>query len=101
MSVIIYQPSKTAMQSGTAKTQVWVLEHSKTAPRTIDPLMGYTSSTDMNQQVRLTFDSKDAAIAYARANGLAYQVREPKKRKPIKKAYADNFKFGRQVPWTH
>ena len=101
MSVIIYQPSKTAMQSGQAKTQSWVLEHQPSAPRTIDPLMGYTSSTDMNRQVRLTFDSKEDAIAYARANGLAYQVREPHKRKPISKSYADNFKYGRQIPWTH
>ena len=101
MSVRIYQPAKTAMQSGEGRTHEWVLEHEATSPRAIDPLMGWTSSPDTAQQVRLTFASKDAAVAYAIKNGLAYTVIEPSPRKPVRKAYADNFKFGRTGNWTH
>ena len=97
----IYKPAKTAMQSGTGKSKSWVLEYEPAAARSIDPLMGYTSSTDMNGQVRLSFEDKDAAIAYAEQHGLAYRVIEPKPRKPQPKSYADNFKFGRIGTWTH
>ncbi|MEL6289086.1 MAG: ETC complex I subunit [Pseudomonadota bacterium] len=101
MPVRIYRPSKTAMQSGTARTEVWLLEHERETPRSRDPLMGYTSSSETLTQVRMEFASKDEAIAYARRNGLAYVVDEPqtKKRKP--KSYADNFKYGRRQSWTH
>jgi hypothetical protein len=101
MAARIFKPAKTAMQSGEARTHHWVLEHEPTAARQIDPLMGWTSSADTGAQVRLEFDSKDDAIAYAVRNGLAYTVIEPKPRKPIRKAYADNFKFGRTGNWTH
>ncbi len=101
MAVRIYRPAKTAMQSGEGRTRTWVLEHEPTAARQIDPLMGWTSSTDTRQQVKLTFDSKEEAIRYATQNGLAYTVIEPTPRKPLRKAYADNFKFGRQGNWTH
>lgn len=97
----IYQPAKTAMQSGVARTQKWVLSHDRTSARTTDPLMGWTSSSDMRQQVELTFDTKDDAIAYAKRNGLAYTVSEAKPRKQKPKSYSDNFKFGRRAPWTH
>ena len=63
--------------------------------------MGWTSSTDMRQQVRLEFDTREEAVAYAERNGLAYVLSEPKVRKPIRKSYADNFKFGRIGSWTH
>jgi ETC complex I subunit conserved region len=101
MTARIYKPTKTAMQSGEARTHEWVLEHEPAAARAIDPLMGWTSSTDTAAQVRLEFESKDAAIAYAERNGLAYTVIEPTVRKPIRKSYADNFKFGRIGNWTH
>ena len=97
----IFQPSRTAMQSGDAGTKSWVLEYEPEAPRVNDPLMGWTSSGDMRQQLKLQFDTKDEAVAYAEANGIAYVVSEPKPRSPLKKAYADNFKFGRDEPWTH
>lgn len=97
----IYRPSKTAMQSGTAQTQKWVLEFDRESARTTEPLMGWTSSSDMKQQVKLTFDDKDEAIAYAKRNGLAYRVSEPKPRKQTPKSYSDNFKFGRVGTWTH
>ncbi len=101
MPARIYKPAKTAMQSGLARTESWVLEHEPAAARQIDPLMGWTSSGDMRSQLRLTFDSKEAAIAYAERNGIAYTLTEPKPRKAVKKSYADNFKFGRIGSWTH
>jgi hypothetical protein len=101
MAARIFQPSKTAMQSGEARTKDWVLEFEPEAPRFIDPLMGWTGSTDMKQQIRLEFDTKDEAIAYAARNGLAYTVVEPKPRRAIRKSYAENFKFGRIGSWTH
>lgn len=97
----IYRPAKTAMQSGKAKTKEWVLEFAPAAARTIEPLMGWTSSTDMNGQVRLTFDSRDEAIAYAVKHAIPHQVLEPKEPKRVIKAYGDNFATSRRSPWTH
>ena len=101
MTARIYQPAKTAMQSGKGRTKGWVLEHEPAAAREIDPLMGWTSSSDMRQQIKLRFDSKEDAVAYAERNGLPYVVEEHKKRLVIKKSYADNFKYGRIGSWTH
>jgi hypothetical protein len=97
----IYRPAKTAMSSGQAKTQDWVLDYEPAAPRTIEPLMGYTSSGDMQSQVRLTFTTREEAIAYAERNGIAYQVSEPKDRKRRAVSYSDNFRSDRSQPWTH
>lgn len=101
MPARIYRPAKTAMQSGRAKTKKWVLEFEPAEARQIDPLMGWTSSGDMNSQVVLRFESKEAAMAYAERHGIAYQIQEPKKPRRSLKAYADNFKFGRIGQWTH
>jgi hypothetical protein len=101
MMARIFQPAKTAMQSGSANTKSWVLEYVPQAPRTVDPLMGYTSSRDMQAQVKLEFDTREEAIAYAERNGIPYTVSEPQKRKPVRKSYADNFKYGRIGAWTH
>lgn len=101
MTARIFRPAKTAMQSGVARTKEWVLEHEASAARQIDPLMGWTSSTDTRTQVRLEFDTKDDAIAYAERNGIPYRLDEPKPRGLVRKSYADNFKFGRLRPWTH
>ena len=97
----IYKPAKTAMQSGTAKTREWVLDYEPEQPREIEPLMGWTSSGDMRQQVRLRFASADEAVAYAERHGIPYQVFEAKspERRPI--AYSDNFAFKRRDAWTH
>ena len=97
----IYRPAKTAMQSGKAKSRDWRLEFAPASARTIDPLMGWTSSSDMNGQVRLTFDSKEEAVAYAQRHEISFQLFEPKTPKRIIKAYADNFAAGRRQPWTH
>jgi len=103
MRARIYQPSRTATQSGTARTNVWVLEFAPAAPREIDPLMGWTSSGDMNSQVHLTFDTKEAAIAYARDEGIDFVVVEPHKRRPNIRArgYGENFATNRRGAWTH
>jgi hypothetical protein len=97
----IYRPAKTAMQSGKAKTTDWVVEFAPAVARTIDPLMGWTSSTDMNGQVRLAFESREEAIAYAVRHAIPHQVVEPKEPKRVIKAYGDNFATGRRSPWTH
>ena len=62
----IYKPAKTAMQSGFGNTKGWVLDFEPEAPRRVEPLMGWTSSSDMRQQLRLRFDSKEEAVAWAR-----------------------------------
>ncbi|MFC0632720.1 ETC complex I subunit [Brevundimonas balnearis] len=97
----IFRPAKTAMQSGKAKTREWILEFEPAAARALDPLMGWTSSTDMNGQVRLRFDSKEEAIAYAETHGIAFRLHDPQEAPVILKAYADNFAYNRKQPWTH
>jgi hypothetical protein len=101
MSARIFSPSKTAMQSGKAKTGHWVLEFDQERPRTIDPLMGYTTSADMKSQIKLTFETKEEAVAYAEKNGLAFRVEEPKEAKRRQISYAENFRYDRKIPWTH
>jgi hypothetical protein len=100
MTARIYRPAKNAMQSGQSKTR-WLLEYEPEADRQVEPLMGWTSSADMKSQIKLWFDTKEAAIAYATRNGIPHRVEEPKE--PTRKAvsYSDNFKFTRQGQWTH
>jgi len=97
----IYRPAKSAMQSGKAKTKDWVLEFAPESARLPDPLMGWAQSKDMDGQIRLTFDARDEAIAYAQTHGIPFRVLEPKPVKRVIKAYADNFAFTRKEPWTH
>lgn len=97
----IYRPSKTAMQSGRAKTRQWVLEFEPEAPREVEPLMGWTSSRDMRAQVSLSFDTKEEAIAYAREHNIPHTVYEERARKVKPKSYSDNFAYRRAEPWTH
>jgi hypothetical protein len=98
----IYKPAKTAMQSGAAKTKEWVLDYEPEQPREIEPLMGWTSSGDMRQQVHLQFDSAQEAIAYCERQGIAYQLFENKPPPPRRGlSYADNFAFKRRGAWTH
>ncbi|NJC42330.1 hypothetical protein GGQ87_002625 [Brevundimonas alba] len=97
----IYRPARNAMQSGKANTRHWRLEFEPASARTIDPLMGWTSSADMNGQVRLDFDSKEEAIAYAERYGIPFRLQEPHEPPVIIKAYADNFATNRKVSWTH
>jgi hypothetical protein len=97
----IFKPAKSAMQSGVATSKEWRLVFEPASARTPDPLMGWTSTTDMNGEVRLNFESEAEAVAYAQRYGIPFQVTEPKPRKPIVKAYADNFAYNRKQPWTH
>ena len=97
----IYKPTRNAMQSGTAKTKEWVLDYEPEEPRGIEPLMGWTSSGDMKQQLKLRFTTKQEAIAYAERHGIPYQIVEPKEPARRTIAYADNFSFSRRTPWTH
>ena len=97
----IYKPAKTAMQSGSAKTKEWMLDYEPEQPREIDPLMGWTSSGDMRQQVRLRFDTSEEAVAYCERHGIAYQLFEAKPAARRTISYSDNFAFRRSDPWTH
>ena len=101
MTARIYKPARTAMQAGRAKTKEWVLDYEPEQPRSVEPLMGWTSSGDMKQQLRLQFDTKQEAIAYCERNGIAYQVfdAQPINRQRI--SYSDNFAYSRRTPWTH
>ena len=103
MRARIYQPAKTAMQSGTAKTRTWVLEFAAETPRFADPLMGWTGSSDTQAQVRLTFDSKEAALAYAEENGIEVTVLQSQRRGANVRTggYGENFSTTRRGAWTH
>ncbi len=101
MTARIYKPARTAMQSGTAKTKEWVLDFEPEEPRIIEPLMGWTSTGDMKQEVRLFFDTKEEAIAYCEREGVAYQLFETKPAQRPRISYADNFSTYRRGAWTH
>ncbi len=101
MRARIFQPPKTAMQSGWANTREWVLEFVTSNARRPDPLMGWIGGGDTQTQVRLQFDTKEEAIDYAGRAGLDYDVELPQPRRIRPKAYADNFKYGRIENWTH
>lgn len=101
MTARIYKPSKTAMQSGTANTKAWMLDYEPEQPRQVEPLMGWTSSGDMRQQVRLSFASKEEAVAYCEREGIPYQVFEAKPSARRINSYSDNFAFKRRDAWTH
>src|SRR5712671_2635926 len=91
----IYQPAKTAMQSGRGQTRKWVLEYEPASRRDPDPLMGWSSARDTLNEVRLRFDTLREAIAFATKKGLDYTIIEPHKRTPKAKSYADNFRYDR------
>ena len=86
----IYKPNKSPMQSGLGKTDKWIIEFETKNP-TKNPLMGWESSSDTLSELKLEFSSKDQAINYAKKMKIDYEIIEPKKRKVIKKSYADNF----------
>ena len=86
----IYKPNKTATQSGLGKTDKWILEFEVENP-TKNPLMGWESSADTYSELKLEFTNKDLAIIYAKKMKIEFELIEPKKRKIVKKSYADNF----------
>jgi hypothetical protein len=97
----IYKPAKTAMQSGTAKTKDWVLDYEPEHAREVEPLMGWTSSRDMKQQLKLRFETREEAVAYCERNGIPYQLVEPKPTTHKTISYSDNFAYTRRGAWTH
>jgi hypothetical protein len=86
----IYIPNKNPMQSGTGKTDKWILEYETKDP-TNNPLMGWESSSDTYTELKLEFSSKELAINYAKKKKIVFEIIEPRKRKIVKKSYADNF----------
>lgn len=99
----IYRPARSAMQSGQARTHDWVLEFAPEGGKFLDPLMGWTGSSDMEGQVQLRFESREAAVAYAERNGVAYRVAAPTPRRHVlrQNGYGDNFAYARRASWTH
>ena len=97
----IYRPAKTAMQSGKGKSEHWVLEYEPRDAKRVEPLMGYTSSSDMLSQVKMRFATREEATAFAERNDIEYRVSEPKETKRRAVSYAQNFAYDRKVPWTH
>ena len=91
MTARIYQPAKSAMQSGRANTRHWLLEFEQSEKRRIDGLMGWTGSADTQAQVRLKFPSRGEAVAYAKKHGIIYDLKEPQARRVRPKSYTDNF----------
>ncbi len=101
MDARIYKPVKSAMQSGHAKTKDWVLEFSSSARRASDPVMGWTSTDDATGQMKLQFETREQAIAYARREGISFRVDEAREQKRLVKSYSENFSANRKQPWTH
>lgn len=101
MTARIFKPQRGATQSGTARTRHWTLEYAPSRPRSVEPLMGWTSSADMMSQVRLHFATKEEAVAYAERNGIVYRVEEPTLETRKLMSYSDNFRTSRVAPWTH
>jgi hypothetical protein len=100
MTARIYKPARNAMQQGMAPRD-WVLEFERDQPRLIEPLMGWTSSADTKAQVRLSFATKEEAVAFTARHGIAFRLEEPQTTTVRPKSYAENFKFGRPDRWTH
>lgn len=103
MRARIYKPARNAMTSGQARTKQWVLDFAQDEARDIDPLMGWTSSSDTQSQVRIRFATKEAAVEYAKEKGIDAVVMEPHKRKANIRpgGYGDNFATNRRQVWTH
>ena len=101
MTIKIYKPSKTSMQSGYKKTKLWLAEYISEVEKTKDSLMGWNSSLDTKSQIKIFFDTKEQAINWAQKNNYQYFVEEPKKRKIKPKSYASNFDTNKKEPWTH
>ncbi len=93
MKVQIFNPARSTMQSGLAKTQQWVIEYEALSGRNPEPLMGWSSSEDTLNQVRIKFPSKEAAIAHAEREGWEYSIAINQQRKVKPRNYGDNFRY--------
>lgn len=101
MTARIYRPAPNVMQQGKGNSKDWVFVYEQTTARSIDPLMGYTTSTDTRRQVKLSFDTLEAAEAFAQENGIPYSVQPVNEATPKRVSYPDNFRSDRKTPWTH
>jgi len=101
MRARIYKPARTAMQSGTRRTRRWRLDFIPDGPLEVEPLMGWTSSSDTTRQVRLEFATLEEAVDYATRRGIEYRVDPEHTASEPKIAYSDNFRADRVAPWTH
>ena len=99
----IYKPSKSAMQSGMAQTKKWILELEHDMSKSVEPLMGWTGSSDTKSQVQLRFQTKEEAILYAKKKSIPYTVSNHNSREHIirENGYGDNFSSNKKIPWTH
>lgn len=101
MAARIFRPARSAMQSGKGNTKDWLLVFDARDAKTVEPLMGYTSSTDTRSQVRLSFETAEQAVAYCEREGLAYRLEDAADRSRPQLSYSDNFRYDRVQPWTH
>ena len=101
MTIKIYKPSKSSMQSGLGKTKQWLAEYTSEKDKIKDTLMGWNSSLDTKEQIKIFFDTKEQAIEWSIKNNQQFIVVEPKERKIKPKNYASNFDINRKEPWTH
>lgn len=102
MLVHIYQPARNPMQSGSGKVKTWLLEFDANEKKSLAALSGHVGSGDtLSTQLKMSFDSKEDAVAFAMKKGYAYKITELKKRAHTIKAYSDNFAYGRKLNWTH
>ena len=92
MKAKIFKPSKTAMQSGRAKYNKWVLKFADQKNQLKDTMMGWNGGSSTVSQIELKFSTKEEAVSYAKKNNIDYEVLETSERKVITKSYADNFK---------
>jgi len=100
MTARIYLPARSATQSGQGKSN-WLLEYEPEKPREVEPLMGWTSSSDMRSQIKLQFTTREEAIAYATREGIPFRVEEPQLATRKTVSYLDNFRATRIEPWSH
>ena len=101
MTIKIYKPTKSSMQSGLGKTKKWLAECIVATDKVKDSLMGWNSSHNTKEQIKMFFDTKEQAIEWSKKNNEQYIVFEPKERKIKPKNYASNFDMNRKEPWTH
>ena len=102
MLVHIYQPARNPMQSGVGKIKNWLMEFDASEKKHIEALSGHIGSGDtLSTQLKMSFETREEAIAFAVKKGFAYKITELQKRKRTPKAYSDNFAFGRKLNWTH
>ena len=101
MTIKIYKPAKSSMQSGLGKTKQWIAEYVAESDKVKDTLMGWNSSINTKEQIKIYFDTKEQAIEWSKKNNQQFIVIEPKERKIKPKNYASNFDMSRKEPWTH